>query len=349
MTTSKKTVLILGSITAILALIITALVLTSKIPMNDKSTVGNSAGNLNNGGLFCESDGIVYFSNAYDNNSLYSMNPDGSNVKKLGVNSVASINAGGDYLYFYMESGTSGGSGLGYMGRTAGIYRCKKNGKKTSCLDRTYAVTMQLCGSYLYYQDYNNKTGTQLNKIRIDKKDKTTIADYVINPASYVNGIIYFNGTQKDHALYTLNTTNDSIASIWQGNIWNPIYQDGYVYYMDVENDYRLCRYSMSQDIIEVLTNDRIDFFNVYYNYIYYQKSSETEPALKRMYIDGSEPEIIAEGVYENINITSQYVYFNQYDTPIPVYQTSTFGPVSVTTFDAAQNAAIANAKKNNP
>lgn len=346
MTTNKKNIIIVVAVFAVLALIITILVITGRMPMNDNYTVGNTAGNLNNGGLFCESDGVVYFANAYDNNTLYSMNSNETNLQKLSVNSVASINAGGDYLYYYMESGTGGGTGLGYMGRTAGIYRSQKNGKKTKCLDRTYAVTMQLCGNYLYYQDYSNKTGTQLTKIKIDKTDKTTVADYVINPASYDNGIIYFNGTQDDHELYTLNTANDSITSIWQGNIWNPVYQNGYVYYMDVENDYRLCRYSMAQNIIEVLTNDRVDFFNVYSNYIYYQKSSKTEPALKRMFIDGTNPEVVANGVYENINITSQYVYFNQYGSSVPVYKTSTTGIVSVTTFDAASKAAAENMKK---
>ncbi|MCM1387353.1 MAG: DUF5050 domain-containing protein [Bacillus sp. (in: Bacteria)] len=347
MTAKTKNIIIISSIFAILAIIVTVLIITSRMPMNNDYTVGNTAGNLNNGGLFCESDGRVYFANAYDNNTLYSMNPDETDIQKIGVNSVASINAGGDYLYYYMESGGSdGGEGLGYMGRTAGIYRSLKNGKKTKCLDRTYAVTMQLCGNYLYYQDYNNKTGTQLTKIKIDKSDKVTVADYVINPASYVNGYIYFNGTQDDHALYTLNTANDSIASLWEGNIWNPVYMDGYVYYMDVANDYRLCRYSLSQNVIEVLTNDRVDFFNVYYNYIYYQKSSQTEPALKRMNIDGSNPEIVASGVYENINITSQYVYFNQYGASVPVFRTSTTGPVNVTPFNAASNAAAQNIKK---
>ncbi|MCM1039481.1 MAG: DUF5050 domain-containing protein [Ruminococcus sp.] len=346
MISTKKTILLLAGIIVVIAGIFFGVYLVGRIPMNDDNTVGNTAGNLNNGGLFCESDGRVYFANAYDNNALYSMNPDETEITKLSGNSVASINAGGDYLYFYMESGREGGSGLGYMGRTAGIYRMKKNGKKVQCLDRTYAVTMQLCGNYLYYQDYDTKTGTSLAKIKIDKSDKTTVEDYVINPASYVNGLIYFNGTQDDHALYTLNTTNDSITSIWPGNIWNPIYMGGYIYYMDVANNYRLCRYNMNADVIEVLTNDRVDFFNVYDSYIYYQTSSKSDPALKRMYIDGSSPEIVANGVYENINITSQYVYFNQFGESVPVYKTSTYGPVYVSTFDAASAAAAENMNK---
>ncbi len=88
-----------------------------------------------------------------------------------------------------------------------------------------------------------------------------------------------------------------------------------------------------------------MDYLNIYEYYIYYQTSSETAPALRRMYIDGSYLETVAEGVYENINITSQYVYFNKYNETVPVYKTSTFGIVNVTTFDAAMSAALENRK----
>lgn len=343
MTTTKKNIIILCSVFVIALLILAAASFTGRISMNDEDTVGNTAGNLNNKGLFCESDGIVYFSNAYDGNALYSMNPDETEIKKLSVNSVSYINTGGDYLYYYMESGTNEnntGTGLGYMGRTAGIYRTKKNGKRTVCLSRTYSNIIQLCGNYLYYQAYDTKKGTSLNKIKIDKSDEAVVADYIINPACFVDGKIYYNGTQKDHYLYALNTSTDNSSVVWQGNIWNPVYIDNYVYYMDVANNYRLCRYSMTQDVIEVLTNDRVDFFNVYDYYIYYQQSSRTAPALKRMYLDGSNAEVVAEGIFENINITSEYVYFNAYDAPLPVYKTSTYGGVYVTTFDAAEEAA---------
>lgn len=345
MSSSKKNLIAISSVIAVLLILLISSFFIGKIPMNSADTVGNTAGNLNNSGLFCESDGKVYFANAYDNYSLYSMNPDETEIKKLGVNQVSSINAGGNYLYYYMQSGTSGGKGLGYMGRTAGIYRSRKDGKQVQCLERTYSDIVQLCGSYLYYQAYNNKNGMRLNKIKIDKSDKTTIANYAINPASYANGRIYYNGTQENHDLYTLDTATDSMTSIWQGNVWNPVYYDGYIYYMDLSNNYGLSRYSLYDDVVERLTNDRVDYFNIYEYYIYYQTSSETAPALRRMYIDGSYLETVAEGTYENINITSQYVYFNKYNETVPVFKTSTFGIVNVTTFDAAMSAAFENGK----
>ena len=79
-------------------------------------------------------------------------------------------------------------------------------------------------------------------------------------------------------------------------------------------------------------------------NAIYYQVSSTTVPALKRMALDGSNIEIVDEGIFEQINITSQYVYYNEFDNPVPVFKTPLLGPVNVTTFDSARDAAFASA-----
>lgn len=52
-------------------------------PRQSPETVGNTAGNLNNSGYFCEYDGTVYFANAYDSNTLYSMDP-GAEYQETG-------------------------------------------------------------------------------------------------------------------------------------------------------------------------------------------------------------------------------------------------------------------------
>lgn len=312
--------------------------LSEKVPSNDISLTGNTGGNLNNGGLYAESNGKVYFSNAYDNGCLYSMNTDETDLKKLSTTQVSSINAGGDFLYYYMDSSGSG-TGLGYVIRTYGIYRSKLNGDDTKCLDRNAAVTMQLVGDYIYYQRYTNQDFTKFYKIKTDKTDNILVSDSIINPAACNNGIIYFNGTEENHYLYALDTRTDSISTIYEGNLWYPVYNAGYIYYMDVSSDYRLCRYSLSENIVEILTNDRVDLFNVGDSYIYYQRNSSTEPALMRMRLDGSEPEIVAPGNYTNLNLTSTYAYFNAFGQDTPVYHTPVNGPVNVSSFTAAMDA----------
>ncbi len=344
MTTKQKNIAIISVIGAIILILLVLVILSNHVTLNDDYTVGNTPGNLNNNGYFCEYDGRVYFANAYDSYSLYSMNPDETDIKKVHGGSSSFICAAGDYVYYAMAN-ASGGSDLGSVRGSYGIYRSKRNGNGSTGLDRCHVVSMQLCGNYLYYQKLDPRSSVTLEKIKIDKKDKATVSNTAINPSCYVNGIIYYNGTEDDHYLRTLDTATDKTSVAWEGDIWNPIFQDGYVYYMDVSNKYKLCRYHMSDDVVEVLTKERVDLFNVYGNYIYYQTTSKTAPALKRMFIDGSSQEIVSEGVYQNINITSQYVYFNAFKEPTPVYRTSTFGPVDVSTFDAAMQAALKETK----
>lgn len=342
MNTKQKAILIPTIIILILAASLVVSYLINRIPENDISVTGNTAGNLNNKGLFAESEGKVYFSNAYDNGCLYSMNADETDLKKLSSSSVNAINIGGRNLYYYMDS-DKGGTGLGYVVRTFGIYRSDLKGNSTKCLDRSASVTMQLAGNYLYYQHYDNKDFTELYKIKTDKTDKTKVSDEVINPAGCHNGILYFNGTGKDHYLYALDTRTDTVSTVYEGNLWYPAYQDGYIYYLDVSSDYHLCRYQLSTQTNEVLTYDRADTFNVGNTYIYYQKNDASAPALMRMRLDGSDPEVVAEGIYENINQTSQYVYFNRFRENVPVYRTPAVGAVNVSAFTAARDAALAN------
>lgn len=336
-----RTTLIILAVTFIFVILLALSILSERISPNPAGTVGNTAGNLNNRGLFCEHDGVVYFANPYDNDTLYSMSPDETGIKKLNSSSIELINAGGKYLYYFMTD-ADGSAGLGYVRTRNGIYRSRQNGRDVACLSTSTVFSMQLVDNYLYYL-MSDESGPHFYKQKIDSGDEILISDTQINPACVVGGTIYFNGTGKDHELYALNTSDDSISSIWAGNIWYPIVDGDYVYYMDVANNYRLCRYSLSDNIIEVLTNDRIDTYNLCGNTIYYQKNSASDPCLKRMNKDGSNNEVVCEGIYSDINSTSQYVYFHEYGSTVPMYRTPVNGPVRVATFDAAQMAALEN------
>ena len=113
---------------------------------------------------------------------------------------------------------------------------------------------------------------------------------------------------------------------------------------MDVENNYRLCRYSLSRNEVEVLTEERTDCFNVGYGYVYYQVNGG-EACLKCMRDDGSDSWVIAEGNYTAIHMTSQYVYFQMFGETSTWYH-SPLGSQSYSGFDAARQAALDALKK---
>ena len=73
---------------------------------NDGYVNGNNAGNLYNAGLFCESDGTVFFANPSDEYRLYAMDSDGSNLRKISNDIASFINADDNYIY-YVRNNTS--------------------------------------------------------------------------------------------------------------------------------------------------------------------------------------------------------------------------------------------------
>lgn len=336
-----KILVIFFSILAVLTGVSFLSAYLKRIPANPESTVGNTAGNINNDGLFCESDGKIYFSNAYDSGTMYVMNADGTGLKKLNNAKVSLITAGGNYLYFYQKS-VDGNQGLGYVRSTYGLCRMKKDGSGITGMNRNALFSMQLVGNHIYYAT-SNESGPLFYKVSTDGQEEVLLADYSVNPACASDGLIYYNGTLDNHYLYTLDTRTGTSSVIWEGNLWFPVVDGNYVYYLDVADNYRLCRYDRGSGAVEVLTQDRVDCYNLGGGYIYYQKNSETEPALKRMRYDGSEPEVIAEGNYTHINMTSEYVYFQSFASPVPMYRTPLYGTVNVTTFDEARDAAIQN------
>lgn len=303
-----------------------------RVPSNPPETVGNTAGNLLNNGLFCQDEDMVYFVNSNDYNSLYSMNVDETNITKVSDSQVNFLNIGGDYLYFF-QTGFSPSGGLGSLISPLGVYRMTTKGKDVTHISKEASSSLLLVNDYLYYQTQNSQQENILYKTTTNLSSTTQVIDQDIKPITYSNGSIYFNGTEVDHALYSLDIETDKIDSVFHGNIWNPIVQGDYVYYMDIDNNYRLSRYSLTENFIEVLTSDRIDTYNVYDDRIYYQKNHSSEPALKRMFLDGSNAEIVAEGNFCNINITSNFVYFNEFNLPYPTYHTPTHGTILVSTF----------------
>ena len=142
----RKIIAIFSVIFIILVLVCTGIVmqLNKRIVQNPEGTVGNTAGNLYNGGLFCEDDGYVYFSNPYDNYALYRMKPNETELEKLIGTETGSINAAGKYIYFY-QKGSGSGEGFGYVISTTGVYRAEKeNPHNINCLDRVLSENIVL-------------------------------------------------------------------------------------------------------------------------------------------------------------------------------------------------------------
>lgn len=303
---------------ALIASVSVLVILSQRTIPNPDGTVGNTAGNLNNDGRFCEYDGKVYFYNPFPGGGLFSMNLDESDLRRINTLETRNILAGGKYLYYFHTGRSTASSAFGNALGLKAFVRCKLNGSNPKNITTEVVLTGQLVDNTLYLLTSKN-TGSSFSKIGIDGSGQVTLANYAINPASVENGVLYYNGTRGEHYIYALDTASDVQSEVWKGNAWYPIAEGDYIYYLDVAENYRLCRYSRSQKVVEVLTNDRVDCFNVGSGFIYYQKNSSS-PQLKCMRVDGSSQKTIAEGNYTHINMTSRYVYFQEYGNDTTLY-----------------------------
>ena len=119
---------------------------SEKIPANPDGTIGNTAGNLNNGGLFCEHEGRVYFANPEDSNCLYSMTVDETDVQKLYAGNVCNILTGGEYVYYFMREPV--GTSLDNLRVSHAFFRSELDGEKTKILTKDVVIQLDLTPSF---------------------------------------------------------------------------------------------------------------------------------------------------------------------------------------------------------
>lgn len=331
---NKKFLIVFSLLMIVMAVGMVFYLLGRKVPM-DTSDSGNLAGNLQNEGLFFELDGKVYFSNSADSGCLYSMNVDESNQKRLTSMNTKYISGAHNYLYFYMDSTKTAKnvSGLGAASNQFGLYRCQTDGRRQTCVLRDFCGQVQLCGEYLYYQLKTNSGS--LNKIRVDKKNNTKVADELISPVCYDKGMIYYTGVNDDHRIHVLNTSTDRSNDFLSGNLFFPVAMDNYLYYLNGDSSYSLWRANLLTGEVQLLTSERIDCFTMDHQYIYYSVSSATSPALKRCDLDGSNQYILYSGVTNSLNLTSRYLYFRVFGDDTTTYHIPVNGSAGASVFVA--------------
>ena len=80
---NKKIKIIIPVIIVCIAILAIYHYFSTRIHFNDSYVNGNTSGNLYNAGLFCESNGEIFFSNLADNGMFYSFDSCIGNIKNL--------------------------------------------------------------------------------------------------------------------------------------------------------------------------------------------------------------------------------------------------------------------------
>lgn len=304
----------------------------SKTVLNNESAVGNTSGNLINGGLFCEYDGKIYFANPNDSNRLYVMNSDCTNIKKLNEDSVASLNVCGNYIYYVKNNFNSSTIGMVFRGQLFGLYRCNLDGSNQCILYNDRSGSAALSGNTVYYQHYDDKTALTFYKVGIDGKKETKLSDTPYLPASVSGGKLYFSDPENKHNILTMDTKTNSLSVFYDCNSYLATMVNGYAYYIDLSKNYSLVRLNSSNKTLELLyapESGKVINYNVYGNKLFFQVEGGDYAGLYRMNTDGTQVEYVAVGEISGIHCTERYTFFSYYTDQTSLYRVPTVSPIT--------------------
>lgn len=304
--------------------------------INDDELVGNTTGNIYNGGLFAERDGRIYFSNDNDDGSLYVMNSDTSNIKKLHDDKAAYINIDENYIYYLRANNTrENASGSILMFNNTGIYRIKQNGSDLKAISNNPGAYVTLKGNHIYYQNYDADNGLFLYRNQTDGSLERLLLKEAVIPSIILDDKLHYVGINEDHNINTLDLSSFTIRPQIEGNFGYPIYSGEYIYYMDQSNNYSINRMNLDGSDRIVLVDERTSTFNITNSgkYLYYQVDNLDKSKICRMDLTTMEIETIMDGYFKQIHVTNNYVFFKDFSNQY-TYIVSADGNAKIGTFN---------------
>lgn len=291
--------------------------LSSRTIWNEEDATGNSAGNLNNGGLFCEDGDLIYFANPKDDGSLYSMTQECTDFKKIHKDKVSSINTTSHYIVYVRDNHERDkNAGNFFNFNNVGIYRIKK--KNSGDIEQLYndpAGVTGVYGNYVYYQHYNTEDNLEFYRVKLDGSEEEKLSAEPVVPASYQNGSLYYNGVDNDHDIHSLSLSNKQVSDIAYGNYFSILAENGTIYYLDLAQNYAIGRMNLDGSNPELLVKERCSFFNLSPDgrYLFYQIDGGSHNRLCLLDLTTLEEKTILEGDFCKLNTTSRYLFFQDF------------------------------------
>ncbi len=314
MKTKIRNIILLAVALGIIVMIFVFSFLSTRTKFNDSAIIGNTAGNLYNGGLYCEYGDYIYFSNFNDDGTLYRMNASScTNIKKLYDDKICYINADENYLYYSrINNQKKTGTASIFTFYNTGIYRLPRDRSgKIQLLYNNPSGMLLLLGNYIYYQHYSDEEGLNFHRVKIDASEDLMISTEALLPASAYQNNIYYSGVASDHSLHLLNTDTLDFSSVYDGSTYFPIAVTDGIYFIAL-TDYSIRKYNFSDGGITTLVSDPCCTYNISPDerYLYYQVDRSENNRICVLDLQTMSSTVILNGDFKQIHVTSSYVFF---------------------------------------
>lgn len=252
---------------------------------------GNTAGNLNNSGIVCETSSKLYYMNQADNRRLYVMNRDGSDKSALGkISGAIELNVKDDYIYY----------------QSSGIARAKLKDGAEEILVQDNCRNMVVTEDAIYYIRVDGDN-SHIYRMNLDGSEQTLLSENIASGLNVSKGIIYYINNSDSGKIYSMNLDGSNNVEFYDAkNVKELLLDSLYVYYVNKNN--HICRISKGINAQTELTADSCSNVNINAGMMYYY--NVTKKALCVAECDGTEEKELYSGDLNAINVTSKWIYF---------------------------------------
>ncbi len=253
---------------------------------------GNTKGNIQEAGLICENNGILYYSDFNNNNYIYKT--DGGKKTQLNSQPGYEINVMGDHIY-YID------------GETGSIYKMKTDGTENKKIFNKRADKPITTKDHLFFRVSSETAPGRLYRSDLNGENVKLLVDgmedYVVNG----NKIYY---TDNNGFLYEADIDGRHVIRLSDVKAADINYSGGNIYFGNMDDGFKLYRMSIDSEEAELLVDKECRNINLNGDCIYFRNQSEGG-SLWRTDLDGN-AEAIAEGDITHINVFGQYVLFRR-------------------------------------
>lgn len=263
--------------------------------------LGNSNGNISNGGMSVRSSNWIYFMNYGDNNALYRLNTDDFTEEKISEDQGFYLNIFGNELIYCNASENNH------------LYRMNLESLKAEPVIEDMSANVLVSDDWIYYisrnESENEAKYSRIFRIRSDGSNREQLSE---EPAAAFNIsgniIFYLNLNDQSLAMIRTDGTGQSKISDIPMN-YITVYEDE-LYYIDGENTLWKMNHDGTKNI--QLSEDKTAAFNISDGWIYYATSINDSPELeiRRMDLDGKDRITFNDDNAVSINIHEDWLVY---------------------------------------
>jgi len=324
---------------------------------SDTAAVGNTPGNITNGGFAAQQgDWIYYLTSAADtvNSNLGSeadpgkqylckIKTDGTGKTQISSGKLYCLNVVGDWIYCVGYNGNSGEDYYLYKIKTDGT------GKTQIGKDNNIGLTIAVAGNWIYYTRSHDPG--KLYKIRTDGTGKTQINSGEksdnIGTFNVSGGWIYYDNcfvkgidaktqmNEYNHYLYKIQTDGKGNTKLSGDEIEDFNVVDDWVYYIDRGDNSHIYKMKTDGTGKTQISSDKSSHINVSGNWIYFvnenpDPSNHQIPfnCLYKVAPDGTGETQVCSDKVEAFSILGDWIYYRKLinDSEIALYRVRTNG-----------------------